>query len=468
MKTKFFKHVVIILMLGFLFFSCEKLVEVAPPSNKLIQKVVFESDATAQSAMTGIYNQLFITAFSNGFSSSITFLSGLSADNLRNIRTTSLNRMEFEQNELLPDNPDNLYVWSSAYNVIYMTNSFLEGLAGSEEITSSLKNQLEGEARFIRAFTFFYLVNLYGDVPLILDTNYEDNQIASRNSTSEVYEQIINDLQIAIDLLSTEYLNGERTQVNQYAATALIARVYLYMENWTAAENYSSKVINEGSIYKLLGDLNEVFLANSNEAIWQISPIGGGGIVTHTKEGSLFIIDPIASFFASIQLRDDFVDTFQEDDKRLSNWTGYNSGMEAYYSYKYKIWNSNEFPIEEYSMVLRFAEQFLIRAEARANQGNLSGAIADLDVIRNRAGLESIFELNPNITQEELLELIIEERRKELFAEWGHRWLDLKRTGRASAVLGEGNPFWKDTDVLYPIPGEERRKSPNLSQNDGY
>lgn len=468
MKTKFFKHVVIILMLGFLFFSCEKLVEVAPPSNKLNQKVVFESDATAQSAMTGIYNQLFITAFSNGFSSSITFLSGLSADNLRNIRTTSLNRMEFEQNELLPDNPDNLYVWSSAYNVIYMTNSFLEGLAGSEEITSSLKNQLEGEARFIRAFTFFYLVNLYGDVPLILDTNYEDNQIASRNSTSEVYEQIINDLQIAIDLLSTEYLNGERTQVNQYAATALIARVYLYMENWTAAENYSSKVINEGSIYKLLGDLNEVFLANSNEAIWQISPIGGGGIVTHTKEGSLFIIDPIASFFASIQLRDDFVDTFQEDDKRLSNWTGYNSGMEAYYSYKYKIWNSNEFPIEEYSMVLRFAEQFLIRAEARANQGNLSGAIADLDVIRNRAGLESIFELNPNITQEELLELIIEERRKELFAEWGHRWLDLKRTGRASAVLGEGNPFWKDTDVLYPIPGEERRKSPNLSQNDGY
>lgn len=468
MKLNTIYPIGLLFSISFLLLSCEDFLEVEAPDNKLVQEVVFSSDATATSAMTGIYNQLFLSAFSDGFLSSVTLLSGLSADIIRNIYVSNIVSMEFEQNELSPGNSSNFYIWSSAYNIIYMTNSLLEGISNSEKITPDLKTKLEGEARFVRAFTYFYLVNLYGDVPLILTTNYRENQLSARDSSTEVYSQIIDDLQIAMDLLGTNDINGERTQANEYTATALLARVYLYLEDWEQAEVLSSKVINEASSYELLSELNEVFLANSKEAIWQISPIGEGGHASHTNEGNVFIIDPILSFFASIQLEEEFVEVFEETDRRSSNWVGYHEGKDAYFAHKYKIRSSNQFPIKEYSMVLRLAEQYLIRAEARARKGDLSGAIEDLDVIRDRAGIALISESNPGISQEGLLDTVIEERRKELFTEWGHRWLDLKRTGRADEILGAANPVWEPTDIWYPIPAEERKKNPNLSQNSGY
>jgi len=171
--------------------------------------------------------------------------------------------MEFEQHEITADNPGNLDIWASAYNLIYLTNSLLEGLNNSEQISSDLKTQLEGEARFIRAFSYFYLVNLYGDVPLIVSTNYHENQLATRTSTVEVYEQIISDLEIAVDSLGSEYKNGEKTTINKFAAASLLARVYLYLEDWEAAERLSSEVIDQNGTYEILQDLDQVFLANS-------------------------------------------------------------------------------------------------------------------------------------------------------------------------------------------------------------
>ncbi|WP_300439154.1 RagB/SusD family nutrient uptake outer membrane protein [Christiangramia sp.] len=468
MKLNLYLKIGLVFITSLLSLSCEDFVEIDAPNDKLIRDEVFGSEETAKSALNGIYNQLFLTAFSNGARNSISVLSGLSGDNLENINTTNIFRMQFQENELTPDNPDNLDIWNSAYNMIYLTNSFIEGLVNSEEIASELKKQMEGEARFIRAFTYFYLVNLYGEVPLVLTTDYRANELAARTPVDEVYAQVIADLLIAKDLLSGEYQNGERFRVNSFAASALLARVHLYLEDWNMAETLSSQVINEQSTYQILEDANEVFLANSMEAIWQISPVGGGGMVTHTNEGALFIIDPFFSFFASLELEEEFIGSFDETDNRLMSWVSFDPGKEAYFPTKYKISYSTTFPIEEYSMVVRLAEQYLIRAESRAQEGNISGAIEDVDVIRQRAGLDLISETNPGINQEQLLNLILEERRKELFTEWGHRWLDLKRTGKATQVLGSENPLWEATDILYPIPAEERMKNPNLSQNVGY
>lgn len=456
----------IVMLSTILLLSCEDYLEVDAPNNQLVLEKVFSNEATATSAMQGIYNQLFQASFANGSVYSISVLAGLSADNLKNI-SNNAGRMEFEENEIMPANENNLYIWSSAYNIIYMTNSFLQGLDGSNELNSDLKLQLEGEARFVRAFTYFYLVNLYGNVPLILSTNYSENQLASRAPTADVYAQISEDLEVATNLLSTEYREADRSHVNKYAALALLARVNLYTQNWQKADDLSTQVINEQSFYEIIEDLDKVFLANSQEAIWQISPIGGGGTVTNTNEGNLFIIDPFFSFFASLKLNQELINSYTDNDKRLMNWVDYNEEKDAYFPVKYKIDYSTSFPIKEYSMVLRLAEQYLIRAEARARQDNLSGAIADLDIIRTRAGLSPIQETQPNISQAMLLDLIMEERRKELFTEWGHRWLDLKRTEKASIVLGN-KPYWEPTDVLYPIPSVERMKDSNLSQNDGY
>src|SRR5690606_32221458 len=107
------------------------------------------------------------------------------------IGTTNLNELEFEQKEIIATNPSNLDLWSSAYNIIYMTNSLLEGLEKSKSITPEVHQRLQGESKFVRAFTYFYLVNLYGKVPLILTTNYQKNAIATRNSREDVFHFII-------------------------------------------------------------------------------------------------------------------------------------------------------------------------------------------------------------------------------------------------------------------------------------
>ena len=229
--------------------SCEDFVEVEAPDNQLIQEVVFNSDDTALSAMTGIYNQLFLAEFSSGHFFSVTILSGLSGGIIENHKNYP-SRIQFEEHQLEPDNADNLYLWSSAYNVIYMTNSMLEGLSGSRNISPALKQQLEGEARFIRAFSYFYLANLYGDVPLLLTTDYNENRLASRDPVADVYLQVIEDLEISREILSPDYFEGERTQVNSYAATALLSRVHLYLENWESAAALSTHVIEATSQYR--------------------------------------------------------------------------------------------------------------------------------------------------------------------------------------------------------------------------
>ena len=446
---------------------CEDFVDLEAPDHKIVSEVVFANDETAISAMTGIYNQLFIAQFSRGWMDSVTVLTGLASDELHNIWTTNLGYMEFEQNEILPTNSNNLALWSSAYNIVYMANALLEGLENSDQITDTVRYRLEGEAKFVRAFSYFYLVNLYGDVPLLLTTDYRTNAQTSRNTVEEVYQQLQIDLEDAMNLLDNSYTDGERTHANRFAATGMLARVNLYLENWEQAENLSSQVLAKTDTYQLPEDLDQVFLANSREAIWQISPIGRGSSSTQTNEGNVFIIDPVFSDFANLKLSADFVGALQPEDQRLLHWVGFHEGSGSYYAFKYKIWISTA-SITEYSMVLRLAEQYLIRAESRARQGNLLGAMADVDAIRKRAGLEPLADTDPGMGKDALLQMIYAERKKELFTEWGHRWFDLKRNGQIDGELGPNKAFWDDTDILFPIPEEERMKNLNLSQNPGY
>ncbi|MEH6679817.1 MAG: RagB/SusD family nutrient uptake outer membrane protein [Sediminicola sp.] len=441
--------------------SCEDYVEVDVPDHKMVREVVFNNDETALSAMKGIYNELFRSSFSSGNVNSVTALAGLSAHEIGNLSATNLTAMEFEANQILPNNPSNHSLWSGAYNMVYMANAVLEGTTASDQLSEGVRDQLEGEAKFIRAFAYLYLVNLYGEVPLLLTTDYRTNAVPSRDTVGEVYDQIISDLNDAVALLDTDYREGERTHVNRYVAMALLARTTLYTEKWEQAENWAGQLIDGTSDHELLADLDQVFLKNSREAIWQISPIGRGNIFTNTNDGNLFI-----SAFPSFYLAKNLADSFEDGDKRALHWVGFNEGRNEYHPFKYKDGSSTN-NITEYTMVLRLAEQYLIRAEARAMQGNLTGAIDDLDRIRQRAGLPLLAETDPAISRNAFLDILMEERKKELFTEWGHRWFDLKRTGRASDVLGTNNPLWQDTDVLFPVPEEERLKNPNLGQNQG-
>ena len=202
----------------------------------------------------------------------------------------------------------------------------------------------------------------------------------------------------------------------------------------------------------------KAFFNTSNEIIWQIA--NTTGVSTF---GANYLA--AAGSIPTYTMYDTLYKSFEANDKRKTSWTGTTTvGTTTYYfvnKYKVRTGTGNE-----YNVALRFAELYLIRAEARARQNNLSGAKADIDVIRTRAGLSGV---SSSLTQAQMLLAIEQERKVELFGEWGHRWFDLKRTGRADAVIGGQKPTsWQPTDVLYPIPDQQRQVNAALSQNPGY
>ncbi len=469
MIKKGFKTLLILLIGSFSITACEDYVDIETPNHMMISETVFADQETALAAINGIYNELAKADFSRGYLYSVTVLAGLTPDIFETTSATDARYGPFHQNEISPiasdDAKANYNMWSSIYNIIYMSNSVMEGTQNSKTISQEVKDLVEGKARFIRAFTYFYLVNLYGEVPLILTTDYRKNAKAERDDVNTVYNRIADDLDKAIILMegAMEYNDSERTDVNRFVAIALRARVYLYQENWAKAEELASEVISQTSLYGMLDDLEQVFLKNSREAIWQISPVGRGLSATYTGEGYMFR----GQNSSQIKLSEDFVESMSANDKRLHLWIAYNTSREFYFPQKYKDARSRN-DVVEYSTVLRLSEQYLIRSEAKAMQGKITEAIKDIDVVRNRAGLGLLAEMDQEMGQTELLEEIMDQRKKEFFAEWGHRWLDLKRTGRVTEVLGPIKPLWQDTDILFPIPGEEREKNINLSQNNGY
>ena len=346
------------------------------------------------------------------------------------------------------------------YQVINVANSAIAGISGTS-FPASYKNQLLGECKFWRAYAYFLLVNYFGDVPLITTADPNANTSKPRTPADQVYTQIVADLKDAESLLSPNYPSPERARVNKWAASALLARVYLYQKNWSAAASEASAVIGSGS-YHLETDPNNVFIKSSNETIWQIISNVSAGITGVTRMGRSWLPPSTTPVFV---LYDTLAKTFETGDLRKDNWTrplSYN-GSTYYYPYKYKIRNTGASG-NEYSVMLRLAEQYLIRSEARAMQNDIPGARADLDTVRIRAGLPP----TTAATQPDLLLALEKERWTELFTEMSDRWFDLKRTGRIDAVLSLSKPQWQSYQALYPIPTTEITSNPNLSQNKGY
>jgi hypothetical protein len=461
------RFILILFISSILHLSCKKFLEIDPPKNSLVRETVFQNDVQATAAINGIYGVWVSSGFTYVLgSNSVTFLGGLSADELTGHSSANL---PFNQNQLNPLTSQLSILYGGPYQSIYTANSILEGLLQSTGVTPPVKAQLEGEALFIRAFAYFYLVNTFGEIPLHLTTDYRVTEKAIRSPVNLIYQQIVKDLKSAESLLSESYPSMGRVRVNRSVVQALLARTYLYMQNWEEAEKYSSLIIAKTGTYGL-SSLDGIFLANSQEAIWQLMP----PLNSNTIDGSRFILQDTPS---DISLSSEFVaNAFEPNDKRKESWVrsfSNNTGT-YYYPFKYKVKSSTA--VTEYSMVFRLAEQYLIRAEARINQSSrIAEGIADLNTIRARArSAATITVPNPlpilsvNLNKSDALLAVEQERRVELFSEWGHRWYDLKRTGRANSVLALVKPQWQITDVLFPIPNDEIARNPNIKQNAGY
>lgn len=445
-----------------LFCSCKKMIEVDPPKNEIVTETVFSDSANANSAVTGIYlnamNSTFDFNLANGV---MAIYTGMSSDDLYPTRGFA-EEDDFYQNNILinPDNYINANFWQSAYKFIYQANACIEGLNKSTALSQAVKNRLLGECQFIRAYLYFNLTNLYGDVPYVTSTDFHINSTMPRTSKASIYAGIEEDLKSAESLL-LENNSSNKIRPEKPAATALLARVYLFQNKWSESEEASSRVIDNPKFH-LEPDLNNVFPPGSREIIWQVMPVDPG---YNTPLGAQ--LNPTPSGKPRYGVTDNLLNLFEVGDSRKTNWLKSKTVNSIFYTYpfKYKLrFDGNTSP-SEYFVPLRLAEQYLIRAEARAKQSNIEGAKNDLNTIRSRAGLTNTLASS----QTEVLSAIEHERRVELFGEEGHRWFDLKRNGKASSVLSSiKSPNWQATDELYPIPFTEILYNPALIQNPGY
>jgi hypothetical protein len=355
--------------------------------------------------------------------------------------------------------------WRSAYLTLYKVNACIEGIEASATLGQHVKDRLTGEAKFIRAFMYYNLHKVFGAVPLALTTDFATNASMPRDPADKVLEQVLADLQAAKELLPAAYPTEGRARPNKYTVVALLARIRLEKGNWDEAEKEASLLLSNSDTYSLEDNIGNVFLRNSREAIWQLLPPDGN----QTVEGSRMIPlneTTIPRYAITNWLWNDF----EADDVRKTEWTRTNTieTIPFRYPYKYKVRRGESGqPAEPYT-IFRLAETLLIRAEARARLGNLEGAKDDLDLIRDRAGLQP----TTADDQPSLIEAVLKERRIELFCEFGHRFTDLKRTNRLDTEMTIITPqkggAWKTEYALFPLPYEQIEANPFLSQNPGY
>ncbi|MBO9571415.1 MAG: RagB/SusD family nutrient uptake outer membrane protein [Chitinophagaceae bacterium] len=465
-----------------LFTGCRKFITVEAPDNLITEQNIYNDDITATSVITGLYSKC------DGLSVGVATITGLSADEyILWPNVSDIHRPAYYTNNLRATVNVNTGkdIWNDFYSLIFICNAAIEGITASKSLTVSVQQQLLGETYFMRAFFYHFLAELYGDLPLATGTDPEVNRLLTRKPLNEVYDFIISDLSKAREMLSEQYLNGllkpyangpERIRPTKWAANALLARVYLYSGDFAKAESIATEVISNSSLFSL-SPLNDVFLKNNSEAIWQLQPTGIG---INTRDGVLFNLKSIPEGLSDdkpLHISSFLLNSFEVNDQRAvaGNWLD-NIVVDSdtlWYTNKYKEGTPNSNIIStadmtEYTMVLRLGEQYLIRAEARARLGDINGAQADIDEIRTRAGLPG----TAAVDQETMLAAVFNERKVELFSEWAHRWVDLKRSGTVDAVMSTVAPIkggaWESADQLYPIPYEDIQRNPNLTQNPAY
>lgn len=459
--------------------GCRKYLEVPLPISTISGASVFQNDNTAAAALNAVYAQLYTQGTFDG-NGGVGFVTGLYGDELKNQSILASN-LALYGDAVSSTIGGVTGFWTTLYSRLYAVNLAVEGLKQATNL--NYQGQWLGEAYFLRGLLYFYQTNLYGDVPLVLSSDYLSNNGLARSPQADVYKQILFDLKQAQSLLGNQYRDATgavttgRGRPNRAAATALLARVYLYMKDWKNAEAQADSLIADAADYQLL-PVSKVFLVNSTEVIW--------GVVPFQVQGFPYVVKDVKNYYMPAgstpakapvlaTLADSLVAAFEPGDGRYSNWVGKDTvaasgGTPAsvyFYAFKYKA-NGTYTAAQETVSMLRLAEQYLVRAEARAQQNNLSGALADLNAVRTRAGLGA----SAAVTQADVLGAILHERRVELFTEEGHRFFDLRRTGNLDAVMNVLAPLkggtWSSFKAWWPIPLTDIQNDTRLVQTPGF
>lgn len=462
--------------------SCVKKLD-ENPDNFIAPKNFYKNSADAIAAVNAVYDPL-----SNwgAYEREIYLMTELSTDNMD---LSGRNQERAQLDDYLIDASNNviLNTWSNFYSGINRANTVVGRIPQVNSVPSALRARIEGEARFLRAFYYFNLVRLFGEVPLIItETSSLQGLDVTRNSVSNVYEQIIKDLEFAEQNLPLSYSGADVGRLTNGAAKTLLAKVYLTMagnplkdaSKFELAGKKAKEVI-ETQQYNLLSRYEDNFsiaLKNGKESIFEGQALANSPGNDVSRMYTNFAPQPqnpfgqraYGGFFPSVELYNSYEDPDTRKKLYLTQTYTTPGGAKITVSRphinKYvdpagsENNNSNNWPY------LRYADAILMYAEAMNETGRMTEAITYVNMIRNRAGLVNTTASN----QSQLRDVIEKERRLELAFE-GHRWFDLVRTGKfISTMIANGKTAIKDFHVLYPIPQRERDVNPKLTQNTGY
>jgi hypothetical protein len=458
-KYKYIFSALALLTLG----SCKKFLTVLPVDDVSDQVTIVDA-TSSETAVRGVYRSLAggytagtatgTGSYYGGLFETFGYLGG---DDIVWTGSQSVIQ-QFIAHNVTADNGNLESVWTGIYQTINGANQVITKVPKVTDpaFTAGQQSQLTGEGYFIRALCYFDLARSWGGVPITLTpttTATQKNGIA-RSTLAQTWAQVLSDLNAADSLMALPATQNP-VRANKETAWALKARYYLYQQDWADAEAYATKVLADVNNYQLLTPFSSWFQPASavatRESVFELS------YNATYQNGSRSDWQPPANGGTRQWAPGDSIVAL------LNNplTGGGRSALVAQTSTG--LWYGNLFyrsPATDPSYIIRIAEVYLIRAEARAQQGELTTASADLNAVRARAGLSA----STAISQADILQAIENENRVE-FALEPHRWFDLVRTGKAQTELGITDPNM----LLFPIPvNEVTLSNGSLKQNPGY
>lgn len=390
--------------------------------------------------------------------------------------------------------------WTAIYNAISKANVVIEKAPGiQQDLTEERREQIIGEAYFLRAYHYYTLARLYGGVPLVLETVKSAEPSVThvfRNTEEEVYAQIIEDLEMAASKLPDTY--GDDPSVNKARATkgaayALMAKAYAQKPNpdYGQVISYANMVLTSPAGYDLMGNYADLFDGshyNNIESILEVQYLGGN----EGSWGPQMHLPPSVSgdtWRKFVTPSHNLVDAFDsEGDEIRKNATilfeevgwvdqywGNTPNSSIPFAYKWK--NAMGWASSDHIYLLRLSDIILLKAEAHNALGDIAAAETEVNKVRQRVNLP-VLTAEQTASASVMKQVILKERRLEL-AQEAHRWDDLVRNGVVVEVMNnvqdvdlrDGQPVnynMQAFEKFLPIPQEEITRNPNLVQNEGY
>jgi starch-binding outer membrane protein, SusD/RagB family len=454
--------------------SCEDRLELQPQQS-LSTNLAFADKRSAEGSLIGVYSAVQDLEVFGALPQVISDYQGDNVDFIGSFPTLQ----EIYQYTTLSDNSSIALIWRDHYVAILAANAVIKNVPGVTDptFTEAQKSQIVAEAKFLRAITYFQLVNLFAQpiniggatapgVPLVLEPFEGEVNFPARATVGEVHAQIKKDLEEAATGLPVTYATSDLTRgrATRGAANGMLARLHLYRGEFSEAAAKAQQLIGT-NVYALANNYS-FYNGLTSEDVFTVIMTAIDNSRTGSGGWASFYSPAEAGARGDAPFSDDLIKVYQEEpgDKRFAlSRRGANGRL---YTTKFSdaVNNSDNAPI------MRITEMYLTAAEALAEVNGVNQTSINLmNQLRTRAGLPE-WTLTTFTTKEAFINAILKERRKELAFE-GHRRMDLLRKGRPLRPAGDVNAAQAaagQPKTILPIPQREVDLNSKLSQNKGY